>query len=216
VVALILVGSPGAQELSFPEAKGLDELVKQDGSFKETWVRPDGALSRYSDLYLETPVFQFREVDSAKRTGSLITASDGMQERFQERFRKVFTAAFIEELESSERYQLADEPGSGALILRVSVLDIVSNAPPPSVHRVDSYYAQTGVGTIYLELIDSVTGVIQARAAERRRILAPDRQGYHLSDIRTNPAALWFDVERWAREAAADLCLVGEEKTEEE
>jgi hypothetical protein len=44
------------------EVSGRDDLVKEKGRFKETWVRPDADFTRYSTLYLWVAELQFREV----------------------------------------------------------------------------------------------------------------------------------------------------------
>jgi len=210
LVAFLIAGLPFAQEA--PPAKevtGADDLVKEKGQFQETWVRPDADITRYSKLYLWNAVFQFRE-GGEKGTGTSIGMSRGDQgpyavrEEDQERFKQVVGDAVVKELARSKKFEVVDQVGAGTLLVRGAVLDIVSNVPPNVGRSANIYLAAVGEATIVFELIDAETGVIQARAAERRSIQPPG-QLHQVNSAPTNSATVWNDVERWARGEAQVL-----------
>ena len=126
-----------------------------------------------------------------------------VREEDQERFKQVVSDAVVKELARSKMFEVTEEVGPDTLIVRGAVLDIVSNVPP-NIRTGNVYLAAVGQATFVFELIDSETGVIQARFAERRDIQDPNR----INTVNTAPAnaaTVWADVERWARGEAQVL-----------
>lgn len=191
------------------EVTGADELVEKKGAFSSTWVRPDVDMNRYGALYLWEPEFQFREggETSAGTTSQLLRGDGGpyaMRPDDQERFEKLVTETFVAELERSKLFRVVDSPAADTLILRAGFLDITSEVPPNPDRVANLYLASVGEATLVFELIDAETGVIQARAAERR-LIQPDSRMRGVNTAPANSATVWADVERWARDRAQDL-----------
>lgn len=207
---LLLAGLVAAQEATpVPEITGADQLVKEKGRFRETWVRPDVEITKYSKLLVWQPVFEFREVGEAKggeTTSKMLTTGGGfaIREEDRQKFAKVVSDAFVKELERSKLFQVVDEVGPDTLILRSGVLDIVSDVPPPYSGMSNIYLSSVGQATIVFQLIDAETGVIQATAGERQEI-QPRGRGHMVSNIPVSENTVWVEVERWARQAAQDL-----------
>jgi hypothetical protein len=210
VLALFLVTTcPQAQEATLAvEVTGNDQLVQEKGRFKDTRVHPDADFTRYSKLYLSVAELQFREVEAgpAETSGTIDdTRQFGLSKEEQERYRTVVTAAFADELGRSKKLQVVDDVGPNTLIVRASVLDIVSYIPPSSVGLVDVYPSTVGEATLRFELIDSETGVIQARFEERSEVLPPGRIMHEVSPVPVSRQTMWRDVDRWSRKGASDL-----------
>ncbi len=74
----------------------------------------------------------------------------------------------MEELAKGKRYELTDEPGEDVLLLVAGLIDVVSHVPPEGPGRMDTYLRSVGEATLVLELRDSITGAVLARAADRR------------------------------------------------
>lgn len=215
VVALLaivlLAGFAYAQETPpVAEVTGEDQLVKEKGQFQETWVHPDADMSQYSKLYLWNSVFQFREGGDTK-TGTEITRSRGNQgpfavdEKDQERFKQLVNDAVVKVLAGSKMFEVVEEVGPDTLIVRGAVLDIISNVPPNVAStRTNVHLTSVGEATIVFELIDSETGVIQARVAERRNIQAWGRM-HQVSTTPTTSATVWNEVKLWATAEAQTL-----------
>jgi hypothetical protein len=211
LVVTLLVGFPHAQEaIPSPEISGGDELVKEKGAFRETWIRPDADITQYSKLYLWQAVYQFRDVGEPKSSGttaSLLRDTEGpfgVRDESKEMFQRLVSDAFVKELERSKIFEVVEEVGPDTLIVRAAVLDIVSNVPPSFTGTADVYLSAVGEASFVFELIDAETGVIQARSGERRRIQPPSRD-FEVSVVPTNAATVWNEVERWARDVARDL-----------
>jgi len=208
--ALFVGGLVAAHEPTpVPEISGADQLVKEKGRFRETWVRPDVDITQYSKLLVWQPAFEFREVGEAggrETTSKLLTTGGGfaIREEDRQKFAEIVSDAFVRELERSKMFQVVDEVGPDTLIVRSGVLDIVSDVPPPYTGTSDIYLSSVGQATIVFQLIDAETGVIQATAGERREI-QPRGRGHMVSTIPISENTVWIEVERWARQAAQDL-----------
>jgi hypothetical protein len=197
------------EETTRIEVTGADELVEKKGQLASTWVRPDADITRYDKLYPWEPEFQFREggETTAGTTAKLVRGDAGpyaIREEDQERFKQQVSAVFVAELARSKMFEVVDEVGPGTLIVRAGFLDITSNVPPNVERYGDIHLASVGEATIFFELIDASTGVIQARAAERQ-LIQPEWRTRGVNATPANAATVWADVERWAREQAQDL-----------
>jgi len=197
------------EETTRIEVTGADELIEKKGQLASTWVRPDADITRYDKLCLWEPEFQFREggETTAGTTAKLVRGDAGpyaIREEDQERFKQQVSAVFLAELSRSKLFEVVDEVGPGTLIVRAGFLDITSNVPPNVERYGDIHLASVGEATIFFELIDASTGVIQARAAERQ-LIQPEARMRGVNTAPANSATVWADIERWAREQAQDL-----------
>jgi len=155
-------------------------------------------------------VFEFRE-GGDKSSGTTAQAMRGGQtgpyyvsDESKEKFKQVVNDAVVAELGRSKLFEVVDKVGPNTLLVRAGVLDMVSYVPPDAARRGNVYLAAVGEGVIFFELIDAETGVIQARAAERRKIQPQSRMNT-VNTAPANAASVWTDVERWAREQARTL-----------
>ena len=124
-------------------------------------------------------------------------------EESQKKFEEVFVEVFLKELQRSKEFELANAVGPDTLIVRGGVLDIISKVPPRS-RQGNAYLSAVGEGTFIFELIDSESGVMQARIGERRRIQPPGTTPSAFGKP-ANYATVWADVEQWARGFASDF-----------
>jgi hypothetical protein len=106
--------------------------------------------------------------------------------------------AFLEELARSEHFTIVDEPGPDVLLISVALLDVVSFVPPdPLGAGSDIYLSRVGEATIVLELRDSITEAILARAIDRRA--AEGIAGMTQSNRVQNRAEVRRLAQIWAR-----------------
>jgi hypothetical protein len=210
LVATTLLGGQGAmaaaqQQPPVAEVTGGDDLVKQKGYFRETWVHPDADITRYNKLYFWQAMFQFREGGETRGGGTSLSAlrSEGpyaVAPEARDKFKKIVLDALVEELQRSKQFEVVDTVGPETLILRAGVLDITSDVPPAARH-VDAYLSSVGEGTFVVQMIDAKSGVIQATVGERRKIQPPAGA----VGKRATTASVWGDVEQWAHAVAADF-----------
>jgi len=205
-IALVLSSVVAVAPSSAADVEGFDELIKEKGLFKKTLIHPEADFSTYRSLYQETVRIQFRSstgTESEQETGSLLrrrsTGSAVPDSEDRAKFGQIVSEALAIELGRSAEFQLVEEAGPGTLILRASVLDILSRIPSRSAGETELRGRLIAQGTIVFDLIDAETGVLQARMSERRRILRGDTSGP--ADL----SMVWADIQQWAQRAAADL-----------
>jgi hypothetical protein len=189
-------------------ATGEDAEVTFDGLHRvdktlmsAAWVKPDIDLKPYTKLMLVGAGISFKPVDDAGERwwpGRSDQTEFPISPEAQERVRSELREAFAKEIARNERYEIVTEPGPGVLMLVGAVIDVVSRVPPVNqcVGRCDVYLTDVGEATVVLELRDSVSNEVLARAADRRVAEAA-------FPIDANTVTVWPEVRRlaqtWAR-----------------
>jgi hypothetical protein len=193
-----------------------DGLTRVDRAVMDmAWVKADLDLSVYTKLMLVGVEMQFRAADSDGkyyRPGRGSANSFAISEEGKSMLREVMGEAIREELAKSERYELTNEPGPGTLVLIGTLVDVISKTPPDDAPgRYDVYLSSVGEATLVVELRDSLTNEVLARAADRR---AAETSGYA---VPATPVTAWNEVRRlgrsWAtllRKRLDDVTAVGE------
>ena len=113
------------------------------------------------------------------------------------RLRALVAEVFLEELSKSEHFTIVSEPGPDVLLVRGAILDVVSYVPPEAAGRVKIFISKVGEATLVLELRDSITEAILARAVDRRA--AEDVTRMRESTRFTNTNEIRRLVGSWAR-----------------
>ena len=186
-----------------PDAEvSYDGLHRVDNSaFQKAWADPDIDFSRYAKIMPGGAFFEFRAV---KKTGTTARSNTGeeffwISDANKERLREEVSAIFNEELAKSTRFAVTDAPGRDVLVIRGGLHDIVSRVPPQIAGRGDVYLSSVGEATLILEVVDSMSGEVIARAAERR---AAEPAG---GGMRSTPVTSWVEVRRLSRRWATRL-----------
>jgi hypothetical protein len=113
--------------------------------------------------------------------------------------RRYFHEELAKELQEKGGYQIVNEPGEDVLFVRTWLMDLLVKAPPePTSARSRVYVASAGEVTLIMELRDSTTGELLARAADRREVSAPG-QGLQRSVSVTNVREVRRLFAHWAR-----------------
>ena len=106
-----------------------------------------------------------------------VTKSD--MERIKTGVAELFHEVFTEELSKDGGYEIVDAAGEDVLLVRPAIIDLDVTAPDTSTPgRSRTYTATSGAATVFVELYDSVTGDVLARAADRK---VAERMGGYLS-----------------------------------
>lgn len=135
------------------------------------WARPDVDLSQYSKIMLESVGVEYRPGGESGRSYLARTTKSHYEvtEKQKESFEATLRDAFVEELARSNRFTIVNEPGPDVLLISGGLLDVVSYVPPdPIGSRSDIYLSRVAEATLVLELRDSITEAILARAVDRR------------------------------------------------
>ncbi len=185
--------SPAA-EVTFD---GLHEI--KGGKADEAWAKPGMDLSQYSKIMLQGAGIEYRPGGESGRS-SVARSRGGPYEVTEDqkaRLRAVVAEGFLEELSKSERFTIVSEPGPDVLLVKGAILDVVSYVPPEPRGMANIYISKVGEATLVLELRDSITDAILARAVDRRA--AEDMRGMSESNRIRNTTEVKRLISVWAR-----------------
>ncbi len=153
-------------ELSF------DGLHKIDNTRVDmAWAVPDLDLSSYTKILPVNVGIEYRQVKDRGRT-TMARSHGGpyfIDDKSRAQFEALVDQIVMEELQKSSRFHIVDEPGPDTLIVGGALLNVTSYVPPdPGVGRSRIYISSIGEATLVLEVRDSETNRILARAVDRR------------------------------------------------
>ncbi len=179
------------------------------GSADAAWARPDADISQYSKIMLQGVGIEYRPGGESGRLYHSRSSADHFEltERQKAGFEEVVRDKFRDELGKSERFTIVDEPGPDVLLIRGGLLDVVSYVPPDMIGRGEIYLSRVGEATLVLEIRDSVSEAIIARAVDRRA--AEDSMGLQQSNRASNTAEVRQMVSVWARKLRERLDEMG-------
>jgi hypothetical protein len=189
---------------SGPNAEvSFDGLVKVDNTRMDTaWVRPEIDLSGYNRIMLLSAGITYRSVREANRLyssrASEFPLDEGQRERIEASVREVFN----EELAKIDRFEIVSEAGPDTLALTGAMTDVVSFVPPEGAGRVDYYLSTLGAATLVLELSDSMSGQVLARAVDSRAI---EVEFGGRSNSVSNRFELELELDDWADDIRSGL-----------
>jgi hypothetical protein len=203
MLAIALAGCASTPEFqSGPDAEvSYDGLTKLDKTIMDAvWAREDIDLSSYTKIMFEGVGIEYRDVNGpySGRAGTTSTRSSSASE-FQlddatkALFEEEIKSAFAEEVGKSDKYQVVENPGRDVLLVRGGLLDVVSRVPPETMGRGAIFIDSVGEATLVLEIRDSMSNAIYARAVDRR---AAQRMGQMMESNRVTNRA---DVRRLGR-----------------
>jgi len=157
------------QELPDITVEGLHRVP--DSKLAIVYADPDADLSPYHRVQLLDAYVAFRKNwERDQRRGSIsqfrLSAKD--VEKIKNTLAKEFQVVFRNTLEEAG-YDVTDETGEDVMIIRPAIINLDVTAPDtPQVGRNFSFTASAGEMTLYIELYDSVSGDIIAKALDRK------------------------------------------------
>ena len=95
-------------------------------------------------------------------------------ERIKARVSELFNSVLIETLEANDGFEIVSEPDYDVLLIRAAIIDLEVTAPDTnSAGNNRTFTADSGAATLYIELYDSVSGMIIGRAIDRQAARSP-------------------------------------------
>lgn len=169
------------------------------GSADQAWARPGADISQYSKIMLQGVGVEYRPGGESGRLYNFRRGGDYFEltEKQKEKFEEVMREAFLEELAKSEHFEIVSEAGPDVLLIRGGLVDVVSYVPPEPIGMTDIYISRVGEATLVLEIRDSISEAIIARAVDRRA--AEDSMGFNESTPVRNTAEVRRLARTWAR-----------------
>jgi len=195
--ATLLPGIAGARKEELP-AVSHDGLELRKGKVADVvYVRPGVDFSAYKRIaILDCPVAFSKDWERDRKHGPMRVSQkdmDDMKASLSAEFLKVFT----DELQNKGGYTLVTEGAEDVLILRPAIVDLEVTAPDTmTAGRSYTLSESAGGMTLYLEVFDSVTGQILARAIDRREDQGMGRIQWQTSV--TNKSEADRILRRWA------------------
>lgn len=199
--SLMAAAAPaGAEQQELPEVTE-DGLHRVEGSRAAVvYADPEASLAPYNRVMLLDAFVAFRKdwardqrrssIDPLRLTSAQI---EKIKQNLAEGFREVF-----EEKLAGGGYPLATEAADDVLLLRPAIVNLDVHAPDvPTAGRSRTYVESAGEMTLYLELYDSVTGDLLAKAIDAQ---ADQGHGgrYTWASSGTNEVAARRILEGWA------------------
>lgn len=154
-----------------PPETTLDGLVLVKKSKVDlAYALPGADLSVYSKVMILEPHIAFRKnwQRDQNRTRGTGRVRDKDMERMISRGKDLFEHVFIDVLEENG-YPVVSAAGADVLLVRPAIIDLDVTAPDiQTAGRTTTYSASAGEATLFVELYDSVSLQILARATDRK------------------------------------------------
>lgn len=151
-----------------------DGLTRVEGSDADVkYVLPEADFAAFDSVMVLEPLVAFRrnwqrDINRAS-TSVARRVSDADMEEMKQGMADLFREVFVEQLEGGG-FSIVDEPGENVMILRPAIFNLDVAAPDiASAGRTRTYVTQAGSASLLIELYDSVTGQLLARAVDSRR-----------------------------------------------
>lgn len=162
------------------------------------YMKPGADLSDYSKVMLLDTYVAFKKGwDVRQQATSIykITAHD--MNRIKEATAELFREVLEEKLSENDGFPIVDAPDMDVLLLRPAIIDLEVTSPDTQTARSYNFASTAGEATLYLELFDSVSGEILARALDHQVASNPG-QVMRYSNRVTNRAAAREVFASWA------------------
>ena len=144
------------------------KLVENPKQMAYVWAQPGADLSQYERVYIAEPLVAFKKNWQRDQNRGHIKVRSSDMERIKNNVAGLFIEVFTEEL-GKGGYTLANERAEDVLLVRPAIIDLDVTAPDVrSNARSQTFATSAGSMTLYVELIDSETGDMLAKALDRR------------------------------------------------
>lgn len=185
-----------------PVPEGMGRLERS--GFRRAWARPDGALAHYDAVQLVYPDPTYRTPPRHASTGPPGRRNYSLSDAFVSELMSALEESFGRELTAPGGWQPEARQGGHALTVRVSLIDLVVNAPLARLAGdTESWIDSVGEVTVVIDLFDGQAKRWIARFAERDSIEPVSRR-----PIQATPGPALYEARRVFRWWARKLRLV--------
>jgi hypothetical protein len=171
----------------------VDGLVRVDNAVVPVAYRkPDMDLTPYIRFMLDPVEVAYQKDPGNRRRSGVAGDNDNfaLSPSQMETLKDMFQEAVVEALTKDDGYELTTEPGPDVLRITASLIDLVVSVPTDRVGNQQVFTQSYGLVSLIIELRDSQSGEILARAADRRDPTRP-RNG---NLVRVSSAFIQADV----------------------
>ena len=199
---LLAVSLAAISSLAFANEKRPEVTIEglkliEDSNLALVYAEPGVDWGQYSKIYLETPFIAFKkdwQRSQNRYEPGKITVEDMSKIKIE--LSSLFTDVFATTLEEGG-YELVNELGEDVLLVKPAIINLDVVAPANNSPGITRTYSETaGEMTLYMELYDSLSGDLIAKALDRKE---DRRTGYFEWQSRvTNRAAANRILKVWA------------------
>jgi hypothetical protein len=133
------------------------------------YAKPGASLAAYKRFKIDPVMVEFDKSWDPTRTGSRIKLSAEERENIRTSVAKLVEDEFVKALQQGGAYQIATESAPDVLRVKVNIVNLYVNAPSGTgAGRSRTYVSSAGQMTLLAELVDSASGQVLARVADRR------------------------------------------------
>jgi len=174
ILSVIILGTApietfAKKKTEIPEytVEGL-KLVPNTKNMALVWAEPGADLSQYDRVYLVEPYVAFKKNWKRDQNRGTLRVNSSDMERIKKSVSELFMEIFTEEL-AKGGYTLANERAEDVLIVKPAIIDLDVQAPDVrTAGRVNTFTTSAGSMTLYLELYDSETDDLLAKALDAK------------------------------------------------
>lgn len=172
-----------------------------DSKLAVVYAEPGADLSQYQRVQLVDAYVAFKknwERDQRSRSADPLRVTSRDVEKIKNNLAQEFRAVFTKVLEDGG-YEVVNETGEDVLLIRPAIINLDATAPDTmSAGRSQTLTQSAGEMTLYIELYDSVTGDLIAKALDRK-VDNPSRAGFYTwTNSVTNKQAAERILKGWA------------------
>ena len=179
-VLFATAGTAIAKQEELPEVTedGLHRVP--DSKMAIVYAEPGADLAQYERIQLMDAYVAFKKNwarDQRSRSADRLRVTSTDVEKIKNNLAKEFQEVFRKTLEDGG-YAVVDESAEDVLLVRPAIINLDVNAPDTMRAGSSRTYTSTaGEMTLYIEIYDSVTGDLIAKALDRR--VDTSRQGFY-------------------------------------
>jgi len=199
LLALVLAANAFAKKEALPEVTEDGLHLVPNTNMAVVYAKPGATLAGYHRVEVLEPQVAFKknwERDRRTQSGGAMGISSSDIEKIKNRLAAEFSKVFRETLEKGG-YPVVEEAGEDVLLLKPAIVNLDITAPDTmSAGRTRTYASSAGEMTLYVELYDSFTGDLIAKAIDRKS----DKNStyYTWANSVSNKAAADRAIKGWA------------------
>jgi hypothetical protein len=191
-----------AKKQEWPEVTEDGLHLVHDSKMAIVYAEPGADLAPYLRVILLEPSVAFkknwardqRSSSASKMSTSARVNTKKIKQDLADEFEAVFTEAL-----NSGGYEVVTEAADDVLLIRPSIVNLDINVPQThGSGRSNTYTRSAGEMTLYIELFDSVTGDLIAKALDRKVDNPNDVGFYTWANSQSNKAASVRILRGWA------------------
>ncbi len=169
----LTVSSAAMASNDLPEITEEGLLLLKDTKMALVYAAPGANLKGYHRIILLEPHIAFKKNWQRDQNDSSVNRVRGVRDKDMEdiktRLAQEFGEVFAEVLQANDGYEIVEDAAQDVLIIRPAIINLDVTTPKTMATAGNRSYAKTaGEMTLYLEVYDSETNALIAKAMDRK------------------------------------------------